>query len=122
MVGRKRQNQPDILICRRCNCEINDRRPLGFSPIWYCGKCKRIIEIEHNSKQYRKNHPKKVTKKELILKILRKKPATTSELIRITKTKNMATLKQFITQLRANGYNIQVKHYMPSHYVLVKTP
>jgi len=65
MVARKRQNQPDTDICKRCGKEITDRHRLGFGELWYCKTCQTNIIHEKNHKIYRKYHPKKLTKQEL---------------------------------------------------------
>lgn len=119
-VGRKK-GEPETYFCRRCNCEVFDRQSKGFTPLWYCGKCKLEVQKEKNHNKYRKLHPKPTWKYEKILSRLKTRPATEPELLRLTKIKNKVALKTTITQLREKGHNIQVVHFIPCHYILVKT-
>ena len=121
MVGRKRQNQPEIDICQICHKEITDRIRLGFGKMWYCKKCKLEIRREKNNKKYRKYHPKKTWKRDIIIKRLKKQPATEKELIKLSKCKTPNALRATLSILRRQGYNIQPIHFMHSHYVLVSS-
>jgi len=121
MVGRKRQNQPDIDICKRCGKEIIDRNRLGFGELWYCKPCQREIVRQKNHKIYRKYHPKKLSKRDIIIKRLKKQPATEKELIKLSKCKTPNALRATISILRSKGYSIQPIHFMGSHYVLTET-
>jgi len=116
---RKKRVEPDIDICQRCNKEIIDRQRLGFSKLKYCSICGRDVINERIRNRYRDTHPKKPLKKEIIIKRLKKSPATEPELIKLSKSKNSVALRASIVKLRTEGYIIQAVHFMPSHYVLV---
>jgi len=119
MVARKKRIQPDTYICKRCHTEITDRSPKRFSIIELCLKCVREKEKIKCHTIYRRHHPKKPLKREIIIKRLQKSPATEPELIKLSKSKNSVALRALITKLRTKGYIIQAVHFMPCHYVLV---
>jgi len=119
MVVRKKRNEPDIYICERCHKEITDRWPRRFKPIKYCAKCLKERERIKNHKKYRKLHPPKPTKQQIIIKTLKKNPATSNELIETSKIKNRKTLYSTVAQLRNKGHNIKMVYSVATHYVLV---